>query len=150
MGDQDSDTSIQESRGKTESVAEEKPKSYDSVDALSVYQLRPAFTDKFKGNQIKEIILSVLTETLLGKVYSPNNAKNWTIKMANSINEKVKELQMKRYKHIVQVTIGEIKGAGVKAGVRCLWDAETDSYTSEQFINETIFSVVVVFGIYLY
>lgn len=45
------------------------------------------------------------------------------------------ELRMKRYKHIVQVTIGELKGAGVKAGVRCLWDSETDSYTSDLFMN---------------
>jgi hypothetical protein len=42
---------------------------------------------------------------------------------------------MKRYKHIVQVILGEHKGAGVKSGVRCLWDSETDGYTSEIFSN---------------
>lgn len=42
---------------------------------------------------------------------------------------------MKRYKHIVQVIIGELKGAGVKCGVRCLWDSETDGYTSDTFMN---------------
>lgn len=42
---------------------------------------------------------------------------------------------MKRYKHIVQVIIGELKGAGVKCGVRCLWDSETDGYTYERFTN---------------
>lgn len=42
---------------------------------------------------------------------------------------------MKRYKHIAQVVIGELKGGGVKCGVRCLWDAETDGYTSEIFMN---------------
>lgn len=42
---------------------------------------------------------------------------------------------MKRYKHITQVIIGEMKGAGVKCGLRCLWDCETDAYTSEVFIN---------------
>jgi hypothetical protein len=45
------------------------------------------------------------------------------------------ELKMKRYKHIVQVILGEHKGAGVKSGVRCLWDSETDGYTSEIFSN---------------
>lgn len=75
---------------------------------------------------------------------------------------------MKRYKHIAQVVIGELKGAGVKCGVRCLWDAETDGYTSDIFINvnitlfiryiilfyfvfqDTIFCVCVVFAVYLY
>lgn len=42
---------------------------------------------------------------------------------------------MKRYKHIVQVILGEHKGAGVKSGVRCLWDSETDGYTSDTFSN---------------
>lgn len=48
------------------------------------------------------------------------------------------ELRMKRYKHIVQVTIGELKGAGVKSGLRCLWDSETDGYTSDVFMNVSI------------
>lgn len=47
----------------------------------------------------------------------------------------ITDLKMKRYKHIVQVTIGELKGAGVKSGVRCLWDSETDAYTSDFFMN---------------
>lgn len=50
----------------------------------------------------------------------------------------VTELKMKRYKHIAQVIIGELKGAGVKCGVRCLWDCETDGYTSDIFINVSV------------
>lgn len=42
---------------------------------------------------------------------------------------------MKRYKHIVQVIMGELKGAGIKCGVRCIWDSETDGYTSDTFMN---------------
>lgn len=49
---------------------------------------------------------------------------------------------MKRYKHIVQVVIGEMKGAGVKSGVRCLWDSDVDGYTSEIFINVSVFHLI--------
>lgn len=51
------------------------------------------------------------------------------------MNEKVKDLQMKRYRHIVQVILGEMKGAGVKSGVRCVWDSDTDGYASDIFMN---------------
>jgi hypothetical protein len=50
----------------------------------------------------------------------------------------------------VQVFIGEMKGAGVRVGCRCLWDAQTDKVAQETFQNESIFAVAVAFGIYLY
>lgn len=93
---------------------------------------------------------NALSEKLGGKTYDPEKVKKWTVELANEISDKVtgnslsnrinikilfSELKMKRYKHIVQVTLGEHRGAGVKSGARCLWDAETDGYTSEIFSN---------------
>ncbi|KAB0792248.1 hypothetical protein PPYR_14207 [Photinus pyralis] len=127
-----------------------KDPSHDSVPALQSYQIKPALEDKFKENPVKEIIRNTVTSKLAGRYYDSDNAKKWTISIANDVNTRVRELKMKRYKHIVQVTIGELKGAGVKCGVRCLWDSETDGYTSDTFMNETIFCVVVVFAVYLY
>uniref|UniRef100_A0A1X7TNX7 Uncharacterized protein n=1 Tax=Amphimedon queenslandica TaxID=400682 RepID=A0A1X7TNX7_AMPQE len=45
------------------------------------------------------------------------------------------ELDLKRYKYIVQVVIGEQRGEGVKIGSRCLWDTDTDNYSQGLFIN---------------
>lgn len=114
------------------------------------YQIKPSLEEKFKELPVKEIIRTVLGETLLGKNYEPDNVKKWTITIANEVNEKVKELQMKKYKHVVQVIVGEMRGAGVKSGVRCIWDSDTDGYASEVFMNDTIFCVTTVFAIYLY
>ena len=36
---------------------------------------------------------------------------------------------------MVQVVLGERHGAGVKIASRCLWDADTDNYASEVFLN---------------
>jgi len=47
----------------------------------------------------------------------------------------VTELGFKRYKYVVQVVLGEQHGAGIKIGSRCLWDADTDNYASDVFIN---------------
>ncbi|KAJ8922322.1 hypothetical protein NQ315_004265 [Exocentrus adspersus] len=125
-------------------------KSHDTIPPVNSYQIKPSLQEKFKEIPVREIIRNVVSTTLTGKAYDPSFVKRWTISIANEVNEKVKELQMKRYKHIVQVVIGEMKGAGVKSGVRCLWDSDVDGYTSEVFMNDTIFCLTTVFAIYLY
>ncbi|XP_060520033.1 dynein light chain Tctex-type protein 2B-like [Cylas formicarius] len=124
--------------------------SYESVGPLNTYQIKPNLQEKFKELPVKEIIKEVQAAVLGGKQYDPEQVKKWTIRIANDVNQKVKELEMKRYKHIAQVIIGEKKGQGIKAGVRCLWDADVDGTTSEIFMNDTIFCVTTVFAIYLY
>lgn len=47
----------------------------------------------------------------------------------------VVDMKWKRYKHIVQVYIGEQRGAGVRCGAKCVWDSETDNYASDMFMN---------------
>ncbi|VDL95426.1 unnamed protein product [Schistocephalus solidus] len=73
------------------------------------------------------------------------------ISLADSIREEIKEkLKLNRYKFIVQVTLGEQKGQGVKASCRCYWDADADNYAEVTYFNERIFCVAVAFGIYNY
>jgi hypothetical protein len=59
-------------------------------------------------------------------------------------------LDYDRYKFIVNVAIGEIRGEGVKVGARCFWDADTDNMAQETFMNDTLFCVAVAFGVYYY
>jgi hypothetical protein len=52
-------------------------------------------------------------------------------------------MDYERYKFVVNVTIGEIRGEGVKyhpffnvrVGARCFWDADTDNVAQETYIN---------------
>ena len=46
------------------------------------------------------------------------------------IKEKVKDLGYERYKLVVQVTVGEKTGQGIRLASRCLWDTATDKYVS--------------------
>lgn len=55
-----------------------------------------------------------------------------------------------RYKYVVQVVLGELRGEGVKMGCRNFWDPNTDSYAQEVYMNESLFCVAAVFGLYLY
>ena len=58
------------------------------------------------------------------------------------------ELNLPRYKFMVQVMIGEQRGQGIRTGTRAFWDNDTDNYASESFSNDSLFAVAVVFGAY--
>lgn len=45
------------------------------------------------------------------------------------------ELNFDRYKILVQVVLGEQRGAGVKIGARCMWDSDADNYASAEYEN---------------
>ncbi|KAG7207337.1 hypothetical protein KM043_009002 [Ampulex compressa] len=115
-----------------------------------VYQIRPQLYEKFKPLSAKEVIHNVLFDNLSTKVYDAQEAVHWTKNIADTIKEKIKELKFKRYKYIVNVVLGEQRGAGVKMGTRCIWDAEADTYAYDNFVNDTIFCVATVYAVYYY
>jgi hypothetical protein len=115
---------------------------------------------------------SILEQNLTGVRYNAAEAGKLCIKITNQIQQEVKsmftrrkkefartilmklsltlpELQFDRYRFVVDVTLGEFKGQGVRLGSRCLWDTATDSSATASFRNGTLFAVAVVFGLYL-
>ncbi|XP_053974785.1 dynein light chain Tctex-type protein 2B-like isoform X3 [Hylaeus volcanicus] len=83
---------------------------------------------------------------LSAKTYDSGEAVQWTKDIADIIREKVKDLNFKRYKYIVNVVLGEQHGAGVKMGTRCIWDAEADSYAYDSFVNHWIHTMGTTFS----
>lgn len=75
---------------------------------------------------------------------------NWCRQIVNDINNRVKALEIPRYKHVVQIMLAEQTGAGCRYIARCVWDAGCDSKISEQYKSESIICIVTVFGIYRY
>ncbi|KAL5476008.1 hypothetical protein EMCRGX_G025903 [Ephydatia muelleri] len=115
----------------------------------NAYTIRPK-KDKFRPLVVKELIHKVLVEALKEKQFSTEEAKTLTKQLCDVIKERLKELQLPRYKYVVQVVIGEQKGEGVKMGCRCFWDSDTDNYAQDIFMNDTLFCVAAAFGIYYY
>ena len=72
-----------------------------------------------------------------------------TKRLADDINTKLQELRLPRYKYMVQVVLGEMRGQGVQMGHRCFWDSSTDNFVSEKFMNDSIFCVATAYGVYL-
>ena len=114
------------------------------------YQTKPKQKEKFKPGKSKELIKEILQSRLKAVVYQPEAIQTLTKDIAESVKWKLKELNLPRYKYIVQVTIGEQRGQGIRAGCKCFWDFDTDYVASESYINDSLFCLVTVFAVYLY
>ena len=107
----------------------------------------------FAARSTLTITLSPLSahEERSSRRYNPELTAQWTREIADEIKNRLKsELELPRYKFAVQVVVGEQRGAGVRYGCRCFWDADTDNYAEETYRNDTLFCVAAVYGSYLY
>ena len=82
----------------------------------------PSFDKSFRPGKVKEIMADVLKSRLEGLEYDPDNCSTWCREISDEVKQRLKLLGMERYKWVVQVVIGEQKGAGVQMGCRCFWD----------------------------
>ncbi|KAJ8374258.1 hypothetical protein SKAU_G00048380 [Synaphobranchus kaupii] len=122
----------------------------DPDTAEHTYIIRPNYQHKFKVGLVKECIREILKEQLGGTSYNPQQVSSLCRSVADCIKGKLKELGFDRYKMVVQVVIGEQRGEGVKMAARCFWDADTDSYAQDVFMNDSLFCVAAAFGCFYY
>merc|ERR1711924_282255 len=116
------------------------------------YITRPTFGTKFKPMEVRKVIESVVVAELSGVSYNPEEKiVEKTKRLSNQIKNKLKEdLELPRYKYVVQVVIAEQKGQGIKMGCRSFWDTETDNYAEYTYQNDTLICVASAFGVYYY
>eukprot|EP00903_Cladosiphon_okamuranus_P006925 g6740.t1 len=113
------------------------------------YQSRPTYRQKASVNTMREVIKGVLETELQGCTYHVDQATVQTKRICDDIKSGLKEMNLPRYKYVVQVVIGEQRGEGVRMGSRCFWDSETDNVASETFVNDSIFCVATAYAVYL-
>ncbi|XP_053421367.1 dynein light chain Tctex-type protein 2B isoform X3 [Nycticebus coucang] len=101
----------------------------------NTYILRPVFQQRFRPSVVKDCIHAVLKEELANAEYSPEEMPQLTKHLSENIKDKLKEMGFDRYKMVVQVVIGEQRGEGVFMAARCFWDADTDNYIHDVFMN---------------
>ncbi|KAJ8418882.1 hypothetical protein AAFF_G00003810 [Aldrovandia affinis] len=118
--------------------------------AENTYIIRPNYQHKFKVGVAKECIREVLKEELAGTQYNPQQIPTLCRSLADCIKDRLKEVGFDRYKLVVQVVIGEQRGEGVKMAARCFWDADTDNYAQDVFMNDSLFCVAAAFGCFYY
>lgn len=114
------------------------------------YQIRPIFAKRFRPEKVKKVIHKVLVDKLKDYKYDPEEVKNTTTEVVDEIRDEVMDLELDRYKIIVSVNIGEVRGQGVKMGCRCFWDSDSDHMAQDVLMNDSIFCVAAVYGIFHY
>ena len=119
-------------------------------EASHSYSLRPKMQQKFRSNDVKELIHGILITKLADKSYNTETCTDLAKSICAEIKEKLKQLNYDRYKFIVQCVIGEQKGAGVNMCGRCFWDSDTDNLAESIYMNETLFCVAAAYGVYYY
>jgi len=120
--------------------------------------LKSEENEKFYPSKVKEIAHQVLRQEVDDSL-NEKNIEEWTEygddfetlskHIADEIkNRCLKELNLPRYKLVVQVTIGQMKDQGVLITSRCMWDTVNDNYASVHIKNQHIWASVLVFGLY--
>jgi hypothetical protein len=126
---------------------------------LPTYIQSPSDNEKFYSSRVEKIANDILEhEFELAKVNEKwiedwndfgDDVEELSKDIADKIKEKCKEeLNLPRYKLIVQVTIGQKKDQGARVTSRCLWDTSTDRYASTSYQNAHVWVSVLVFGMY--
>lgn len=112
----------------------------------NTYRMKP--DKKFQSEKVQRLVDDILHKNLDKFEYDSNAVVELTKTISNEILDAVKKLEYERYKVVVDVTLGEFKGQGIRVASRCLWDMSVDSYASASFKNSSTFAVAMVFGIY--
>jgi hypothetical protein len=121
---------------------------FASGRAQRVAASHPILLPRFRANEVIKAVKALLDERLKGKKYDSNESAQLSKELCTEIKEKVKEIGAPRHKLVVQVTIGEVQGQGVRIASRCLWDVETDNHASAYYTNPYLYCVAMVFACY--
>ncbi|CAE7784335.1 tctex1d1-b [Symbiodinium sp. CCMP2592] len=115
----------------------------------NTYIMAPKDDEKMLPSKVTAVIKNVMEGYLQDKEYAVEDAKAWTLDLSNEIKASVKQdLNIPRYKIIVQVVIGEQASQGIRVASKCLWDVNSDNWASYTFENQSLFAVGMVFGCY--
>ncbi|CAM9155216.1 unnamed protein product [Phaeothamnion confervicola] len=115
---------------------------------LPTYIMAPEEDERFYPSHVRAIADKLVRSELEGKVYDEEEAKEWCLNIADAIREGLRQLNMPRFKIVVQVNIGQALDQGVRVASRCLWNTSTDNYASSSFRNQSVWCSAMVFGVY--
>ena len=113
------------------------------------YRTRPTDSSRFVPRPVELLIREVMERQLRSAVFDDSACKVLALELCSEIKERVKALNLPRYKVVLQSVLGEVKGQGAYIASRCLWDTDTDNYAAFSMKNASLFCVIMVFGLYL-
>ena len=80
--------------------------------------------------------------------YDPDKASRIVSDMSDMIKDKLRDLNLARYKYFVQVFMGEKKNQSIRIADRYLLNETYDCVASVTLQSDTFFCVALTYGIY--
>jgi hypothetical protein len=93
----------------------------------NTYSLGPNDNQKFNVSRVQRLVNDILKNHLENFKYEPNKCKDMVQLLSDEIKTRVKSIIYKRFKLIVNLTIGQNIGNGIIIASRSLWNTETDN-----------------------
>ena len=103
---------------------------------------------KFLSHRAGDIIQDVLRAELREAKYEPERSQNLCRYLADTIKNRVKELDFHRYKIVSIVTIGSLDQGASSCASQCVWNEKYDTYAESSFKNGSLYALGIIYGIY--
>ncbi|XP_071492841.1 dynein light chain Tctex-type 5-B-like [Diadema antillarum] len=120
----------------------------ESVRVENTYQLGPQSECTFRPLRVRREVESLVETILADERYDASRCGFITVRITEAVKDRVKTLGFSRHKLVVQTMLSSASGQSFEIASRCLWNAETDNYTTVVYQNPSLFAVVSVYGLY--
>ena len=90
----------------------------------------------------------MLINRLASVSYDPKICRDLTLQISDEVRSQVKLLGFDRYKIVCVTHIGPKMGQSIRVRSMCCWDDKNDNFAECSFINNSLFAVALVFGVY--
>ncbi|XP_053102058.1 dynein light chain Tctex-type 5-like [Hemicordylus capensis] len=107
--------------------------------------------EKFSCAQAEKLIEEYLSAKLADVTYEPVKCGSLIKALSDEIRHMFKKFIPPRYKLIINLVIGSRNKedtTDIVVTSQCLWDPHSDNFASSQYINQTLFCVVLVHAVY--
>ena len=114
----------------------------------NTYKVEPDDNAVFNCQKIQNIIETVLEAQLKDEKYDARMCRSLTKDVSNIIKDRLKHMEMPRYKLVVSVMLGECGDQCLQLASRSIWNDKTDKSVTGTYQNEHLFAVCTVYGVY--
>ena len=118
------------------------------VKLENTYRLGPSEKEKFNVSRVQRLVSDILFNHLENVKYDPIRCKDLSLQLSDEIKTRLKSIVNKRYKLVVNLTIGQNLGNSIIVASRSLWNTDTDNGCTVQYKNNSLYAIATIFAAY--
>lgn len=119
-----------------------------NVRLENTYRLGPHESQRFNGSRVTRLVNDIMRNHLENVKYEPSKCRDLVQLLSDEIKTRTKSILYKRYKLIVNLTIGQNSGNSLIMASRSLWNPDTDNECTVTYKNSSLFAIATIFACY--